>query len=83
MRENAKAKTYFVHSKLINDYNNLGEGGVISYIVRKTKMIFLKKLSYENQNLTDVLLEIYIFFKNIVCFQFSKYNVHHNLASRL
>lgn len=27
MRENAKAKTYFVHSKLINDYNNLGEGG--------------------------------------------------------
>lgn len=56
---------------------------MISYIVRKTKMIFLKKLSYENQNLTDVLLEIYIFFKNIVCFQFSKYNVHHNLASRL
>lgn len=35
---------------------------MISYIVRKTKMIFKKKLSYENQNLTDVLLEIYIFF---------------------
>lgn len=52
MRENAKAKTYFVHSKLINDYNNLGEGGgMISYIVRNTKMIFKKKLSYENQNL--------------------------------
>lgn len=38
-----KPKLIFVHSKLINDYNNLGEGGgggMISYIVRKTKMIF-------------------------------------------
>lgn len=48
-----KPKLIFVHSKLINDYNNLGEGGggMISYIVRKTKMILKKKLSFENQNL--------------------------------
>lgn len=56
---------------------------MISYIVRKTKMILKKKLSYENQNLNWCAFRNIYFFHNMVCFQFSKYNVHHNLASRL
>lgn len=40
-----KPKLIFVHSKLINDYNNLGEGGGWNDIIhcKKNKNDFLKK----------------------------------------